>query len=79
MDSRLKQILANIFGLRESETNTALTKDDVESWDSLKQMDLVVSLEREYDVTLEMYDILKMTDFAGIVEILREKGVEFED
>ncbi len=76
MNKRLAASLADVFGLRESEIRPDLKKADVGAWDSLKQMDLVVSLEREYDIALEIPDIIRMTSVDGIVEVLKEKGVD---
>jgi len=78
MDKQLRSVLADVFGLRESEIHPELTKDDVDSWDSLKQMDLVLSLEREYGIALEIPDILKMMTVSGILDVLTEKGVKIE-
>lgn len=79
MDKRLAALLAEVFGMREADIHPGLAKDDVGSWDSLKQMDLVVTLEREYDISLEIPDILRMVSVAGIVDSLKEKGVILED
>lgn len=79
MDSRLQSTLAGVFGLREADVHEGLTQDDVGTWDSLKQMDLVVSLENEYGIALGIPDIIRMTSVADIVAVLREKGVSFED
>jgi acyl carrier protein len=76
MNKRLVAALAEVFGLKEAEISPALTQDDVGSWDSLRQMDLVLSLEREFGVTLEMADIVRMVSVAGIEEVLRAKGVD---
>jgi acyl carrier protein len=76
MDKRLVAILAEVFGLKEAEIRPSLTQDDVGSWDSLRQMDLVLSLEREFAITLEMADIVRMESVAGIEEVLRGKGVD---
>ena len=73
MDKKLVKILADVFGLRESGIRPDLSKDEVDNWDSLKQMDLVLSLEREYDIALEIPDILQMTSVASIAEILKGK------
>lgn len=78
MDKKLASVLAEVFGLRESEIHTQLTNDDVDSWDSLKQMDLVVSLEREYDLSLDMSDIVEMTSVDSIISVLNRKGVKVE-
>lgn len=76
MNKRLTRILAEVFGLKESDIHAGLKKADVGTWDSLKQMDLVVSLEREYGVTLEIEDILRMVSVQEIQEILTAKGVQ---
>ncbi len=79
MNKRLVAILAEVFGLRESEIHPDLEKADVGSWDSLKQMDLVMTLEKEYAVMLEIPDILKMVSVADIIKVLNEKGVGVGD
>ncbi len=79
MDSRLATMLADVFGMREAEIHPALGRADVGAWDSLKQMDLVVTLEREYGIALEIPDILKMVTVSEIVKVLRDKGVTLED
>ncbi|PKO60594.1 MAG: hypothetical protein CVU24_12290 [Betaproteobacteria bacterium HGW-Betaproteobacteria-18] len=76
MNKRLVAILAEVFGLRESEIHPGLEKADVGTWDSLKQMDLVVSLEKEYGIALEIPDILRMMSVAGILAVLEEKGAD---
>lgn len=79
MNEKLKDILAKVFNIKESEIHLELTKEDVGTWDSLKQMDLVVTLEREYSMTLEITDIVKLLSVKSIVEVLLAKGVDFED
>jgi acyl carrier protein len=79
MDRKLTTVLADVFRLRESEINPSLTKSDVGNWDSLRQMDLVMSLEREYRVDFEMSDIVKLVSVKGIVDVLRDKGVDLAD
>lgn len=76
MNQRLVFVLSDVFGLRPDQVVLELTKDDVGSWDSLKQMDLVVSLEREYDIILEFSDIVRMNSFETIIEVLASKGVD---
>lgn len=76
MNQRLVFVLAEVFGLRADQVVTELTKDNVGSWDSLKQMDLVMSLEREYSIILEFSDIIRMNSVANIIEVLKNKGVD---
>ncbi len=76
MDKRLTAILTEVFRLRESEIYAELEKADVGSWDSLKQMDLVMSLENEFGIILTIPDIIRMVSIASIIAVLKEKGVD---
>ena len=76
MNQRLASVLADVFALRPDQVVPELTKENVRSWDSLKQMDLVMSLEREYGITLEFPDIIRMNSVGNIVEVLASKGVD---
>ena len=76
MNNKLAELLAEVFGLRVPEIQPDLNRCEVGTWDSLKQMDLVVSLEREYGIALDIPDILRMTSVAEIMAVLKEKGVD---
>lgn len=76
MNKKLAEVLAEVFGLSVAEIRAELEKRDVDTWDSLKQMDLVMSLEREYGIVLDLPDILRMTSVSGIMCVLQDKGVE---
>jgi len=75
---KLKSLLADVFELKESEITENLTKDYVSNWDSLTQMDLVSSLEREFEVEFEMLEIVQLISIKNIIDILKLKGIEFE-
>jgi len=79
MNNQLKQILSEVFALQTSEIHAELTKEDVVSWDSLKQMDLIVSLENAFPIVLDFTDITKMNSVNAIVTILESKGVDLAD
>jgi len=79
MNKKSTLILSNVFGIKEADIHPDLTKADVGSWDSLKQMDLVTSLEKEYNITLGIPDIVKMQSVKAILEVLKEQGVDIEN
>ncbi len=76
MNKRLVTVLTDVFALRADQIVPGLSKNDVGSWDSLKQMDLVVSLEHEFGIALEIHDIIKMNSVAAIIDVLTSKGVD---
>ena len=76
MNERLAKVLAEVFDMRKGDIHAGLGREDVGTWDSLRQMDLVVSLEREYDLVLEIPDVIRMDSVAGVVAVLHDKGVD---
>lgn len=75
MNSKLVKLLSDVFEIKENEITIDLVKDDIDSWDSLKQMDLVLSIENSYDINLEMEEIVKMSSVKSIVEIIDSKNL----
>lgn len=78
MNKQLISVLSDVFELRAEQIIPGLTKDEVGSWDSLKQMDLVMSLEREFSIALDIPDIVRMDSVANIIDVLKSKGVDVE-
>lgn len=70
IDKKLLVILEKIFCLQENEIDLSLTQKDIPKWDSLTYMDLITTIEKEYQIDLEMVDILKMNSIKGIIQIL---------
>jgi len=79
MNDKLIIILAEVFNLKSEKVQVELLKEDVSSWDSLKQMDLVTTLESEYSISFEITDIVQMNSVRSIVDVLISKGVNFDN
>ena len=75
MNNNFKKIISNVFNIKEEEVKPSLTKEDVGSWDSLKQMDLIFSLEENYNIQFEIEEIAKMNSIEEIVSVLFKKGI----
>lgn len=71
MEEKVLEILKNVFELETVDTNCSQTT--CEKWDSMGQLNLVVELEREFDVSLEPEEIGEMKSYDDIICILRTK------
>ena len=72
-------MLSIVLGVRPGELRDDMSQEEIASWDSLRQMDLVISLEREYDIELDLGDIVRMTSIASIAAVLAAKGIDLAD
>ena len=68
------EVLRNTFEL--DTVDTTCSQKTCDKWDSMGQLNLVVELETEFDVSLEPEEIGEMKCFEDIVRILKAKGVE---
>ena len=74
MEEKVLEILKNLFEL-DTVDNTC-SQTTCEKWDSMGQLNLVVELESEFNVTLEPEEIGDMKNFNDIIKLLKAKGIE---
>lgn len=73
MEEKVLEILKNLFELDTVDETCSQTT--CEQWDSMGQLNLVVELESEFDVTLEPEEIGEMKSYDDIIKILNAKGI----
>lgn len=66
----IREIFKIVFQKDDKEINQL--RYGVNPWDSLAQMNIVTSLEEEFDVFLKEDDILELISFEMAVEIIKE-------
>lgn len=71
MEEKVLEILKDLFELDTIDETCSQTT--CEKWDSMGQLNLVVELESEFDVTLEPEEISEMKSFSDIIRILKSK------
>ena len=71
MEEKVLEILKSVFEL--DSVDISCSQENCEKWDSMGQLNLVVELESEFDVTLEPEEIAEMTSFEKVIQILKNK------
>ena len=74
MNERLKNIMANVFGIEVEEINEMTSVDNCEQWDSFQHMSLLVAIEEEIGLNLDDDEVLRMKDFASIIDVLETRS-----
>lgn len=75
MDARLRQVFVDVFNLpADKVTDTTLAKD-VETWDSLKHLQLVVALEQTFNIQMETDEIQEIKGVADVIALLNSRNV----
>jgi len=72
----LYQVLADIFEISFSDINDDMSSDEIESWDSLNTIRMVVEIENIFLVRLEIDDISNIRKVSDINQLLKNNGVD---
>lgn len=75
MEERIKKILARILKMPIEDIGEETSPDTVDTWDSLRHMNLVMALEEEFGVRFKEVQVVEMLNYPLIVATLREMCV----
>jgi acyl carrier protein len=68
----IQQIMADVFEKSEEQISIDSTQDDIDSWDSIKHLNLIVALEEEFGIELPIEEIGNLISFKLINIIVKE-------
>jgi acyl carrier protein len=69
----IQQIMADVFEKSEEQISIDSTQDDIDSWDSIKHLNLIVALEEEFGIELPIEEIGNLISFRLINIIVKEQ------
>ena len=72
---KLEEIIAKIFELEPSQIKKEMTPADIETWDSLSQLNLISAIEKEFQIKLEIDEIFTVMKIGDLYNLLSKKGV----
>ena len=76
MDNKLKQavdILSVLLGI-EIKENSDVSMQNCETWDSMKHIEIITTIEDELGVSFEIEDIPNLTSVALILDKIKNMG-----
>ena len=77
MDSirdKLRQVLADVFYIEESEINESTSIETVDSWDSLQHLNMILAIEQTFGVRFSTKEIENLRSFSIILTTLEERS-----
>ena len=66
MEEKIKKIMASLFNINENEISEKTAFNSVKKWDSLKHMELIIALEKEFKIKFDSHEIPTMINFKII-------------
>lgn len=69
----LDEVFQEVFDDEEIHVNEFTTADDIEDWDSLEHINLVVAVENKFGIKFNMNEVTTMKNVGEMVDIILER------
>lgn len=73
---RLNRVFRDEFDDDSIELNDQTTSADIDGWDSLEHIDLIVSVEKEFGMKFTMSETTGMKNVGEMVDIILERAAK---
>ncbi len=73
---RLTQVFREIFDDDSIAIHDAMTADDIEAWDSLNHVNLVVATEKQFGVRFKTKEVHALKNVADLIALIGRKLAE---
>ena len=71
--SRITETFRDVFGDSTLAISDSMTAEDVEEWDSLTHINLIVALEREFRVKFTTGEVSNLKNVGDLVVLIQRK------
>jgi len=71
---RTNEVFHDIFDDESIVVTASTVAEDIEEWDSLEHINLVVAIEKEFGVKFKMKEITGMKNVGEMVEIIQDRA-----
>ena len=68
IESDLFKIFAKVFGLMDNSINMGTSQENLENWDSLNHILLIVEIEKKFDIKFKVGEISELNSVKKIFE-----------
>jgi len=72
--SRLTQIFEDVFDADSIKLSPELTAKDVDGWDSITHIRLILTIERAFKIKLSTSEIGKLENVGGLVALIKARA-----
>lgn len=73
---KLTRLVSEVLRIPEESISDSLSITNTENWDSLKHMELIVSIEETFHINLTTDEIVSMINMSKIKAVLISKKVD---
>ena len=69
----VQDIFRDIFDEDDMVIEDKTSSDDIEDWDSLNHINLVSAIEKEFEISFALGELMALKDVGAMVDLMMEK------
>ncbi len=76
IDRRILNVMTSVFDTSLDKKQDNISTETVESWDSLKHMNLIIALEEEFEIQFtdnQIFEMVSYTKIKSVIDYLLKK------
>ena len=70
------QIFRDVFDDEELIITDSTNSDDIEDWDSLEHISLIISMEKEFNMKFDIKEVNKLENVGQMIDMIKDKMEE---
>lgn len=76
LQERLNEILCEVFDDDDIKIEPEMTANDVDGWDSLSHINLIVTIETKFDIRFSQKELLTFKNVGDLLNSIKKKVAE---
>ena len=73
VEKKVTDIFREIFDDKTLVINDETTANDIEGWDSLMHINLIASIEEEFNISFDMSDVISFNNVGDMIDAICKK------
>ncbi len=69
-------IVSRVFKIKPEDISDSLTGKDIPDWDSMNYLLFIAELEKQFDLSFTMDEVLGANSLGDVRNLLKKRGVE---
>ena len=70
LEIQIRTVLAELLNIKEDAVSETTSSETVPQWDSLRHINIIIFLEKRFEVSIGLDHIPHMKSFTGICDVL---------
>lgn len=70
---KVEQIFRDIFDDESLQISAETCAEDIEDWDSLEQINLLIAMEKAFDIQFDIKEVSALKNVGEMVDLIEEK------